>query len=110
MRSEILSATLGTQNRFAFCHLLFKAVRKLHKPSERIQDTTNDALQRIAAAEQHQASANPEDENKLAVLEVKVKRGVMETQAGVEAESPASAVNPPDAAAAIPAELIRKAS
>ncbi len=114
MRSEILSATLGTQNRFAFCHLVFKAIRKLHKPSERIQDTTNDALQRIAAAEQHQASANPQvsanpkDENKLAVLEAKVKPGVMETP-GVEAESVASAVNPPEAAT-IPAELIRKAS
>jgi hypothetical protein len=110
MRSEILSETLGTKNRFAFCHLVFKAIRKLHKPSNRIQDTANDALQRLAGAERQRVSANAGDENKLAVLEVKRKRGAIETQAGVGPESPASAINPPDATPIIPAELTRKAS
>ena len=74
MRSEILSETLGTKNRFAFCHLVFKAIRKLHKPSTRIQDTANDALRRLAGAERKQMSTNPRDENESAGLEVKRER------------------------------------
>ena len=46
MRSEIVFEALRATNRFALCHLMFKAVRKLHNPGTRIQDTTNDALQR----------------------------------------------------------------
>ena len=106
MRSEILSETLGTKNRFAFCHLVFKAVRKLHKPSTRIQDTANDVLQRLAGLEGQRESANSGDGSKLAVLEVKRKRG----QARAVPESLASAVNPLDGAAITPAELIQKAS
>jgi hypothetical protein len=109
MRSEILSETLGTQNRFAFCHLVFKAIRKLHKPSNRIQDTANDALRRLAGVERQRA-ANAGDESKLAVLEVTRKRGAIEIQPGAGAKSLASAINPPDATAIIPADLARKAS
>jgi hypothetical protein len=101
VRSEILSETLGTKNRFAFCHLVFKAIRKLHKPSTRIQDTANDVLQRLAGLEEQ-----PADGSKLAVLEVKRKRG----QARAVPESLASAVKPLDGAAITPAELIQKAS
>jgi hypothetical protein len=106
VRSEILSETLGTKNRFAFCHLVFKAIRKLHKPSTRVQDTANDVLQRLAGLEEQRASANAGDGNKLAVLEVKRKRG----QARAVPESLASAVNPLDVAAITPAGLIQKAS
>jgi hypothetical protein len=110
MRSEILSETLGTQNRFAFCHLVFKAIRKLHKPSTRIQDTTNDALQRLAGAELKRASVNPGVQNKLAVLEVNRQRDAIKTPAGIGPESLASTMNPPDATAITPAELTQKAS
>jgi hypothetical protein len=106
VRSEILSETLGNKNRFAFCHLVFKAIRKLHKPSNRIQDTANDVLQRLAGLEGQRVSANAGDENKLAVLDVKRKRG----QAGAIPESLASAVKPLDGTAIAPGELIQKAS
>jgi hypothetical protein len=58
MRSEIVFEALRATNRFALCHLMFKAVRKLHNPGTRIQDTTNDALQRFAGAERQQGGAN----------------------------------------------------
>ena len=109
MRSEILSETLGTKNRFAFCHLVFKAIRKLHKPSNRIQDTANDALERLAGLEQ-QASANAGDGNKPAVLDVKQKRAAIKTKTGAVPESVASTANPLDKTAITPAELIQKAS
>jgi hypothetical protein len=57
MRSEIVFEALQTTNRFALCHLAFKAIRKLHSPGTRIQDTTNDALQRLASAEGQQGGA-----------------------------------------------------
>ena len=110
MRAHIVFAALQTQNRFALCHLAFKSIRKLHKPSTRIQDTTNDALQRLAGAERQRVSANAGDENKLVVLEVKRKPGAIETQTGAGPQSLASAINPPDATPIIPAELTRKAS
>lgn len=52
VRSEIALASLLTKNRFALCHQVFKIVRKLHKPGNRVQDTATDALQRLAGAEQ----------------------------------------------------------
>ena len=49
MRSDRIVKTFDQgQNRFELCHQTFKAVRKLHNPGHRIQDTTNDALQRLA--------------------------------------------------------------
>jgi len=50
----IVCEALHTTNRFALCHLAFKAIRKLHKPNTRIQETTNDVLQRLAGAEGQQ--------------------------------------------------------
>jgi hypothetical protein len=52
MRSDIVFDALQTKNRFVLCHEAFKAVRLLHKSNTRIEDTTNDALMRIAEAEQ----------------------------------------------------------
>jgi hypothetical protein len=53
MRSDSIVKSLDTgQNRFKLCHQAFKAIRKLHKPSTRIQDTATDALQRLAGTEQ----------------------------------------------------------
>jgi hypothetical protein len=34
------------------CHQIFKVVRKLHKPGNRLEDTATDALQRLAGVEQ----------------------------------------------------------
>jgi hypothetical protein len=51
MRSEIILAAFHTTNRFALCHQVFKIIRKLHKPGDRVQDTASDALQRLAGAE-----------------------------------------------------------
>jgi len=58
MRAHIVLAALQTQDRFTLCHLAFKSIRKLHKPSTRIQDTTNDVLQRLAGAEGFQVGAD----------------------------------------------------
>jgi hypothetical protein len=51
MRSDIVFEALQTKNRFVLCHEAFKAVRLLHKSNTRIEDTTNDALMRLASAE-----------------------------------------------------------
>ena len=69
MRAEIVFEALRTTNRFAFCHLVFKAVRKLHKPSTRVQDTANNAIRLLAGAEQ-QKVAKPENANDAAAIEV----------------------------------------
>jgi hypothetical protein len=68
MRSEIVFEALRTTNRFAFCHLVFKAVRKLHKPSTRVQDTANNAIRLLADAEQQKVA--PENANDAAAIEV----------------------------------------
>ena len=59
MRSDIVFEALQSKNRFVLCHEAFKAVRLLHKSNTRIEDTTNDALRRIAGAEQ--SLIRPED-------------------------------------------------
>jgi hypothetical protein len=51
MRSDIVFDALQSKNRFVLCHEAFKAVRLLHKSNTRIEDTTNDALMRIAGTE-----------------------------------------------------------
>ena len=49
MRSDSIFKNLEAgQNRFELCHQAFKAVRMLHNPGNRIQDTTFDALHRLA--------------------------------------------------------------
>ena len=76
MRSEIVFELLRTTNRFALCHLAFKAIHKLHNPSNRIQDTANDALRRLAGAER-QASIGPENASDAAELELKGEPGAI---------------------------------
>jgi hypothetical protein len=70
MRSEIVFEMLRSTNRFALCHLMFKAVRKLHKPSTRIQETANNALRLLAGAGRQQKSTNQGDAYASAGLEV----------------------------------------
>lgn len=63
MRSDRLVKTFDAgQNRFELCHQTFKAIRKLHNPGNRIQDTTNDALQRLAGVKEASAEVANEDE------------------------------------------------
>ena len=62
MRSESVfkNSEVGL-NRFELCHQVFKAVRKLHNPGNRIQDTTNDALHCLAGVVHEEVSVIPED-------------------------------------------------
>jgi hypothetical protein len=52
MRSDLIYGALKTvQNRYMLCQLASKATRKFHKPNTRIQETTNDVLNRFGGAE-----------------------------------------------------------
>jgi hypothetical protein len=56
MRSDLVFRALShVSNRYQLCQLASKATRKLHKPNSRLQDTTNEVLDRFQ-------SANPEAE------------------------------------------------
>jgi hypothetical protein len=49
MRSELVfGATTYVSNRFLLTRLASKAVRKLHKPNTRMEDTTNDVFVRFS--------------------------------------------------------------
>ena len=48
MRSDLIFGALThVKNRYELCQLASKATRKLHKPNTRLQDTTNDVLDRF---------------------------------------------------------------
>lgn len=48
MRSDLVFGALShVSNRYQLCQLASKATRKLHKPSTRLQDTTNQVLDRF---------------------------------------------------------------
>jgi hypothetical protein len=70
MRSDIVFDALQTKNRFELCHQTFRAIRLLHKNNTRIEDTANDALMRLAGAEQ--VSGKPEDAAVLSLETVQV--------------------------------------
>lgn len=71
MRSSTIVKALYTgQNRFELCHLLFKAIHALHKPGDRIQDTTNDILRYLAGAERREVE-QPGNVNESRPMEVK---------------------------------------
>src|ERR1039458_1176528 len=61
MRSELVFEAVGTlRNRYMLCQLASKATRKFHKPNTRIQDTTNEVLNRIADSERQDVIIEPE--------------------------------------------------
>jgi hypothetical protein len=61
MRSELVFEAVHTlRNRYTLCQLASKATRKFHRPSTRIQDTTNEVLNRIAGAEREEVILEPE--------------------------------------------------
>jgi hypothetical protein len=48
MRSDLIFGALAhVNNRYQLCQLASKATRKLHKPTTRLQDTTNEVLVRF---------------------------------------------------------------
>ena len=60
MRSDKVFEALQTlQNRYMRCQSASKATRKFHKPNTRIQDTTNDVLNRISDNERANVMADP---------------------------------------------------
>lgn len=60
MRSDKVFEALQTlHNRYMLCQLASKATRKFHKPNTRIQDTTNEVLNRISGAERDTVMAEP---------------------------------------------------
>ena len=63
MRSELVFEAVHTlRNRYTLCQLASKATRRFHKPNTRIQDTTNDVLNRIADADRRAVILEPETE------------------------------------------------
>jgi hypothetical protein len=51
MRSDLVFRALSqVSNRYQLCQLASKATRKLHKPNTRLQDTTNEVLNRFQVA------------------------------------------------------------
>ena len=63
MRSDLIYNALTTvQNRYLLCQLASKATRKFHKPNTRIQETTNEVLNRFGRARQRTKVISPEFE------------------------------------------------
>jgi hypothetical protein len=60
MRSyKVFDALHTVQNRYMLCQLASKATRRFHKPNTRIQETTNEVLNRIAGGERQTVLAEP---------------------------------------------------
>ena len=60
MRSDKVFEALHTlQNRYMLCQIASKATRKFHKPNTRIQDTTNDVLNRISDNDRDRIMSEP---------------------------------------------------
>jgi hypothetical protein len=58
MRSDLVFGALShVSNRYQLCQLASKATRKLHKPSTRLQDTTNEVLGRFQTTNPEGATA-----------------------------------------------------
>ncbi|MGH9343961.1 MAG: DNA-directed RNA polymerase subunit omega [Terriglobia bacterium] len=65
MRSDLVFGALSyVSNRYQLCQLASKATRKLHKPTTRLQDTTNEVLCRFH-------TSNPEAEVPVAAASVR---------------------------------------
>jgi hypothetical protein len=70
MRSDLVFRALSqVSNRYQLCQLASKATRKLHKPNTRLQDTTNEVLNRF-----HTASPEAEMEEPPAAQQVERRR------------------------------------
>ncbi len=59
MRSDLIFGALThVTNRYKLCQLASKATRKLHKPNTRLQDTTNEVLDRFKDTVPHATDAH----------------------------------------------------
>jgi hypothetical protein len=68
MRSDLIFGALThVNNRYQLCQLASKATRKLHKPNTRLQDTTNEVLDRFKDA-MPMGTASEEAEESLATV------------------------------------------
>jgi len=79
MLLDIIKTLETGQGRFELCHQVFKAIRVLHKPGNRIQDTAYDALRRLAGEERQQISSAPANVND-AAIEVRQESVAPESQ------------------------------
>ena len=60
MRSDLIFGALThVTNRYELCQLASKATRKLHKPNTRLQDTTNEVLDRFKETVPMDSAAEP---------------------------------------------------
>ncbi len=60
MRSDkVFGAVHTLQNRYLLCQVASKATRKFHKPNTRVEDTTNEILNRICSNERDSVLAEP---------------------------------------------------
>lgn len=69
MRSDLIFGALThVNNRYQLCQLASKATRKLHKPNTRLQDTTNEVLDRFKDSMPMGVTAIEEPEETLATV------------------------------------------
>jgi hypothetical protein len=64
MRSNLVFEAVHTlRNRYMLCQLASKATRRFHRPATRIQDTTNEILNKIASSERNSVVLEPVNAN-----------------------------------------------
>ncbi len=60
MRSNLVFEAVHTlRNRYMLCQLASKATRRFHRPATRIQDTTNEILNKIASSDRNSVVLEP---------------------------------------------------
>ena len=64
MRSDLIFGALThVNNRYELCQLASKATRRFHRPATRIQDTTNEILNKIASSDRNAVVLEPKNAN-----------------------------------------------
>ena len=64
MRSNLVFEAVHTlRNRYMLCQLASKATRRFHRPATRIQDTTNEILNKIASSDRNAVVMEPKTAN-----------------------------------------------
>ncbi len=62
MRSNLVFEAVHTlRNRYMLCQLASKATRRFHRPATRIQDTTNEILNKIAGSDRNAVVLEPKN-------------------------------------------------
>jgi hypothetical protein len=61
MRADLAFKALAREsNRYLLCRVVATATRKLHRPNTRVQETMNDALERLSGSNPTVVAAVPE--------------------------------------------------